>query len=67
VVLARSKNLSTGQVVWIWDCESQVMVFFHPIHWHSVLVHGQLAEIAFCPQSLVDTSGNWKNGPAYAN
>jgi hypothetical protein len=31
------------------------------------LVCGQLAEIASCPQGLVDTIGRLENGPAYAN
>jgi len=32
-----------------------------------VAVCGKLAEIASSWQSLVDTVGRWKNGPAYFN
>jgi len=31
------------------------------------VTYGQLAEIASCPQGLVDTIGRWKNGPVYSN
>jgi hypothetical protein len=70
VVVNYSKYMgeSTGWVVWVWGCESQVMGLSRT-QWTGTLywARGQLDDIASCLQGSADTIDRWKNGPAYSS